>query len=90
MEKFIKVSKREGKPHDDIPLNDDGALALSILHKYFPRAVGLKYYSDADNSHEIDIIDEKFYPPLGLWGDITYYCILSGKLTLYILATDNP
>ncbi|KAL6953045.1 hypothetical protein U1Q18_050957 [Sarracenia purpurea var. burkii] len=71
MEKFIKVSAKEDDSHEDVPLNDDGALALSILRKYFPRAIGLKYFSEADISHEIDLDDDRFYPPLGLWGDLT-------------------
>lgn len=84
MEKFIKVSAKEDDSHEDVPLNDDGALALSILRKYFPRAIGLKYFSEADISHEIDLDDDRFYPPLGLWGDLTYYCICT-EMSKYIL-----
>ncbi|XP_065206922.1 zinc finger protein 765-like [Planococcus citri] len=75
MEKFIKVSAKDDDAHEDVPLNDDGALSLNILRKYFPRAIGLKYFSEVDISHEIDLDDDRFYPPLGLWGDLTYYCI---------------
>lgn len=81
MEKVVQVAEEEGEQIVELPLENDGSLLYSTLVKFFPKARGLRYYTQIDTIRGVRLANGKFYPPLTNWGSTVFYCVfLEGTL----------
>ncbi|CAG0901632.1 unnamed protein product [Darwinula stevensoni] len=59
----------------DIPLLENGNLALETLMSQFGDCTGLLYYNQGSKSMvKIPLVDEEFRPPGGVWPKGLYIC----------------
>ncbi len=85
MEKIIQVAEEEGAKIHELPLEEsDGSLLCSTLLQRFPKASGLRYYTEVETIRGVKLSQDRFFPPNSKWGSTVYYCVfLPGTLLLY-------
>lgn len=84
MERIVQVAEEEGEQIIELPIEEsDGSLLYSTLVKYFPKARGLRYYTEIDTIRGVKLANGKFYPPHINWGSTVYYCVfLEGNIPI--------
>lgn len=83
MEKIVQVAEEEGEQIVELPLENDGLLLYSTLVKYFPKARGLRYYTQIDTIRGVRLANGKFYPPHANWGSTVFYCVFLEGTSVY-------
>ncbi|KAK7873925.1 hypothetical protein R5R35_012939 [Gryllus longicercus] len=87
----VRVAEDESEEPIELPVEDDGTLALVTLVAWFPGAAGLRFRNRQTGFlRGVRLIDERLRAPDGGWGDCTYSCVFSkGRRPkcLYLIVT---
>ena len=72
---YIKVAEEENEEPMEVPCEEDMGLLLTTLAAQFPGACGLKYRTESRSLRGVRLVDGKFQPPDGGWGNFVYLCV---------------
>jgi len=76
MSTYLQVAEDDGEEPIEVPGEDDGTLLLSTLAAQFPGTAGLKFRNpDSGGMRGVRLVDGRFHPPDGGWGNNVYYCV---------------
>lgn len=76
MSTYVQVAEGEGEEPIEVPTEEDGTLALTTLQGLFPLTAGLKFRNpDTGVMRGVRLLEERFHPPDGGWGNNVYHCV---------------
>ena len=65
-----------GESEIDVELEENGSLALSSLKALCANATGLCFTSESGRRRSVRVVDNKYFPPQGKWGERVYEVVV--------------